>query len=151
MSETLRIGFVPEHFSTPLHFAQKHYALSASLLPYPSGTGHMVQALQAGEIDVGVGLTEGWIAALGKAQTTSTDVGFKVVGTYVETPLCWAISTGAKRRIDGVGGLKGKKMGVSRVGRCVCIAIFSGFGVVEVVDCTASRLKGWKCKLMHLL
>ncbi|PSN74507.1 periplasmic binding protein-like II [Corynespora cassiicola Philippines] len=116
-SSQLRIGFVPEHFSTPLEFAKKHYALDSTLLPFPSGTGHMVTALQAGEIDIGVGLTEGWIAALGKAQAAKHDAGFRIVGTYVETPLCWAISTGARRAdINGVADLKGKKVGVSRIG-----------------------------------
>ncbi|KAF2111283.1 hypothetical protein BDV96DRAFT_499792 [Lophiotrema nucula] len=113
----LRIGFVPEHFSTPLEFAKKHHNLDATLLPYPSGTGHMVTALQSNEIDIGVGLTEGWIAALGKAQSSQKDAGFKVVGTYVETPLCWAISTGARRdELTGVHDLRGKKVGVSRIG-----------------------------------
>ncbi|KAJ4293320.1 hypothetical protein N0V90_008602 [Kalmusia sp. IMI 367209] len=113
----LRIGFVPEHFSTPLEFAKKHYGLDARLLPFPSGTGHMVTALQADEIDVGVGLTEGWVAALGKAQEARQDAGFRLVGTYVETPLCWAISTGSQRNeLKGVNDLKGKKVGVSRIG-----------------------------------
>ncbi|KAF2677628.1 hypothetical protein K458DRAFT_446810 [Lentithecium fluviatile CBS 122367] len=113
----LKIGFVPEHFSTPLEFAKKHYNLDARLLPYPSGTGHMVTALQSGDIDVGIGLTEGWIAALGKAQEAQQDAGFKVVGTYVETPLCWAISTGARRdELKSEDNLKGKKVGVSRIG-----------------------------------
>ncbi|KAF2705797.1 ABC-type nitrate/sulfonate/bicarbonate transport system periplasmic component-like protein [Pleomassaria siparia CBS 279.74] len=113
----LRIGFVPEHFSTPLEFAKKHYGLSAKLLPYPAGTGHMVTALQSGDIDIGVGLTEGWIAALGKAQAAQKDAGFRVVGTYVETPLCWAISTGAQRDdINNISDLKGKTVGVSRIG-----------------------------------
>lgn len=113
----LRIGFVPEHFSTPLEFAKKHYGLTSTLLPFPSGTGHMVTALQTGEIDIGVGLTEGWISALGKAQAAQKDAGFRVVGTYVETPLCWAISTGARRKeITGVHDLKQKKVGVSRIG-----------------------------------
>ncbi|KAF1836055.1 hypothetical protein BDW02DRAFT_256349 [Decorospora gaudefroyi] len=113
----LRIGFVPEHFSTPLEFAKKHYGLDSKLLPFPSGTGHMVTALQSGEIDIGIGLTEGWIAALGKAQAAKEDAGFRVVGTYVETPLCWAISTGARRtELNGVKDLKGKKVGVSRIG-----------------------------------
>jgi ABC-type proline/glycine betaine transport system substrate-binding protein len=88
-SQPLRVGFVPEHFSTPLHFAQKHFGLDAELIPFPSGTGHMITALQAGEIDVGIGLTEGWVAGLGKAQQQGDqDGGFKLVGTYVETPLC---------------------------------------------------------------
>jgi ABC-type nitrate/sulfonate/bicarbonate transport system substrate-binding protein len=77
----------------------------------------MVTALQSGDIDIGVGLTEGWIAALGKAQATQKDAGFKVVGTYVETPLCWAISAGARHDdITKVDDLRGKKVGVSRIG-----------------------------------
>ncbi|KAF2731869.1 hypothetical protein EJ04DRAFT_497839 [Polyplosphaeria fusca] len=114
---TPRIGFVPEHFSTPIEFAKKHYGLSSTLIPFPSGTGHMVTSLQNGEIDIGVGLTEGWIAALGKEQATQKDAGFKIVGSYVETPLCWAISTGARRdQLTGVHDLKGKTVGVSRIG-----------------------------------
>ncbi|KAI9658729.1 MAG: hypothetical protein M1821_002289 [Bathelium mastoideum] len=111
--EALRIGYVPEHFSTPLYFAKKHFRLDATLIPFPAGTGHMVQALNAAELDVGIGLTEGWVAALGKQ---GKKAGFKLVGTYVETPLCWAISTGAKRDIRSVEELKGKKAGVSRIG-----------------------------------
>ncbi|PHH91111.1 hypothetical protein CDD83_1634 [Cordyceps sp. RAO-2017] len=116
MSPPLRIGYVPEHFSTPLYFAQKHYGLDATLIPFPSGTGHMVTAIRAGEIDVGIGLTEGWIAGLGK-EDVEGDGGYRLVGTYVETPLCWAISTGAHRpEITSVGSLEGRKIGVSRIG-----------------------------------
>lgn len=78
----------------------------------------MITSLQSNEIDIGIGLTEGWIAGLGKAHAESRDVGYRLVGTYVETPLCWAISTGANREdVNGVDGLKGAKMGVSRIGR----------------------------------
>ncbi|UNI18705.1 hypothetical protein JDV02_004959 [Purpureocillium takamizusanense] len=116
-SQGLRIGFVPEHFSTPLHFAQEHYGLDATLIPFPSGTGHMVTALRAGDIDVGIGLTEGWIAGLGKEGVQGDDGGYRLVGTYVETPLCWAISTGADRPdITSVDALKGGRIGVSRIG-----------------------------------
>ncbi|KAL9069325.1 MAG: hypothetical protein Q9161_005605 [Pseudevernia consocians] len=113
----LRIGYVPEHFSTPLHFASAHFSLPCTLIPFPSGTGHMITSLQSNEIDIGIGLTEGWVAGLGKAQAENKDAGYKMVGTYVETPLCWAISTGASREdVTGVEGLKGAKMGVSRIG-----------------------------------
>ncbi|KAF4450882.1 hypothetical protein F53441_6059 [Fusarium austroafricanum] len=116
MSSPLRIGYVPEHFSTPLYFAQKHFGLDATLIPFPSGTGHMVTAIRSGEIDVAIGLTEGWIAGLGK-EGVEGDGGYRLVGTYVETPLCWAISTGAKRpEITSVDSLKGGKIGVSRIG-----------------------------------
>lgn len=83
---SLSIGYVPEHFSTPLHFAHKHFSLDANLVSFPSGTGHMITALRAGEIDVGIGLTEGWIAGLGK-EDIEGDGGYRLVGTYVDTPL----------------------------------------------------------------
>lgn len=91
-SQPLKIGFVPEHFSTPIYFAHKHFGLDAELIPFPSGTGHMITAIRAGEIDVAIGLTEGWIAGLGKTeQTEENDGGYRLVGTYVETPLCKCI------------------------------------------------------------
>ncbi|KAI3321761.1 periplasmic binding protein-like II [Xylariaceae sp. AK1471] len=112
----IRIGFVPEHFSTPLYFAQKYFGLDAKLIPFPSGTGHMITAIRSGEIDIGIGLTEAWVAGLGKEDTPG-DGGYRIVGTYVETPLCWAISTGAKRpEITSVDSLKGSKIGISRLG-----------------------------------
>lgn len=112
----IRIGFVPEHFSTPIHFAQKYFGLDAKLIPFPSGTGHMITAIRAGEIDIGIGLTEAWVAGLGKEDAPG-DGGYRIVGTYVETPLCWAISTGAKRpEIASVDSLKGSKIGISRLG-----------------------------------
>ncbi len=115
----LRIGYVPEHFSTPLHFAKTYFSLESTLIPFPSGTGHMVTALAADEIDIGIGLTEGWIAALGKAQAeheTPAPADFQLVGTYVETPLCWAVSTGHSRNLSSIADLEAKKVGVSRLG-----------------------------------
>ncbi|KAK1826471.1 hypothetical protein QBC39DRAFT_376526 [Podospora conica] len=114
----LRIGYVPEHFSTPLYFATAHYGLGAELIAFPSGTGHMVTALRSHDIDVGIGLTEGWVAGLGKVTDAEPgDSGYRLVGTYVETPLCWAISTGAQRPdINTIDSLKGSRIGVSRIG-----------------------------------
>ncbi|KAL1871165.1 hypothetical protein Daus18300_004910 [Diaporthe australafricana] len=115
-SGPLRVGYVPEHFSTPIHFASKHFGLDAKLVPFPSGTGHMITALRSNEIDVGIGLTEGWVAGLGK-EDVSGDGGYRLVGTYVETPLCWAVSTGAARpEISSISSLNGGKIGVSRLG-----------------------------------
>ncbi|KAL8787378.1 MAG: hypothetical protein Q9213_002261 [Squamulea squamosa] len=141
MPRALRVGYVPEHFSTPLHFAQTYFSLSADLIPFPSGTGHMVTALRAGELDIAIGLTEGWVAAIAKDpptdQTTDKSLNsnnFMLVGTYVETPLCWAISTGHDREhIRDIQDLKGKKLGVSRIG--------SGSYVMSYV--LADR-EGWK-------
>jgi hypothetical protein len=46
----------------------------------------MIQALAAEEVDVCIGLTDGWVAELGKKGPAAA--GFSLVGTYVETPLC---------------------------------------------------------------
>ncbi|RKF82195.1 hypothetical protein GcM1_174024 [Golovinomyces cichoracearum] len=113
---SLRIGYVPEHFSTPLYFALKHFELDAQLIQFPSGTGHMVTCLRNGEIDVAIGLTEGWVAGLAKEKISKDQGDYRLIGTYVETPLCWAISTGANRDIDSVENLKGGTCGVSRIG-----------------------------------
>lgn len=74
----------------------------------------MITSLQSNDFDIAIGLTEGFVTALGNQGDAA---GFKLVGTYVETPLCWAISTGAKRELQDVKMLEGKKIGVSRIGR----------------------------------
>jgi len=77
----------------------------------------MIQSLKSNEIDVGIGLTEGWVGGLAKDGPKPI---YKIYGTYVESPLRWAISTGAKRNditeVQGPGGLEGKKVGISRIG-----------------------------------
>lgn len=117
----LRIGYVPEHFSTPLAFAQKHYGLDADLISCPLGTGDLSSRLKAKseerKLDVAIGLTEGFVADLGKTKAAGYEAGYGLVGTYVQSPLCWAISTGPERQeIKSVQDLKGKKVGVSRIG-----------------------------------
>ncbi|KAF8442627.1 hypothetical protein BGX38DRAFT_1096046 [Terfezia claveryi] len=119
----LRVGYVPEHFSTPLHFLQDKILplmhptpLTIELLPFPSGTGAMISSLSTHSIDVAVGLTEGWIAGLAQGKRF-----YRLIGSYVESPLRWAISTGAGRQsefLDPQGRLQlqGKKLGVSRIG-----------------------------------
>lgn len=77
----------------------------------------MVQSLESSEIDVGIGLTEGWAAGLAKAQKEKRTMPYRFVGTYVESPLCWAINKGKENTtISSMADLKGKKVGVSRIG-----------------------------------
>lgn len=91
----------------------------------------MVTSLRGDEIDVAIGLTEGWIAGLvGKQQQQQqrkqsavaangdVDGGYKVVGHWVNTPLRWAVVTGRNREdVKTVEDLKGRRVGVSRMGR----------------------------------
>ncbi|EEQ29015.1 hypothetical protein McanMca71_000933 [Microsporum canis] len=124
-TSTIRIGYVPEHYLAPLHLAVHSpgafsLPFKISLTPFPSGTGHMITSLRQNEIDVAIGLTEGWVAGLvGKTQleTGGKDGGYKIAGQWVETPLRWAIVTGRDRNeIQGVSDLKGGRVGVSRLG-----------------------------------
>ncbi|KAL4788494.1 hypothetical protein BJX76DRAFT_353247 [Aspergillus varians] len=139
--QTLRIGYVPEHYLAPLHLALRSpqattLPFKLSLTPFPSGTGHMITSLRAGEIDLAIGLTEGWVAGLaGKAAPTDpAERGYKVVGHWVDTPLRWAIVTGRERaELTGVEGLEGQRVGVSRLG--------SGSHIMSFV---LAQQQGWK-------
>lgn len=126
-----------EHFATPLSFAQKHFGLDAELIPEPTGTGALSSRLKAHEpdrqLDVSFGLTEGFIADLGKTKSAGFDAGYQLAGTFVQSPLRWALSTGAARDdISDVDALKGTKCGVSRIG--------SGSNVMSFV---LADQKGW--------
>lgn len=132
-----RLAYVPEHFATPIYHAKSRLNLPASLYPYPSGTGHMIEDLlrpieDDSAIDIGVGLTEAWIARLSRMRVESSEgaagsksLPFKLIGGLVESPLRWAISTGhARTDIEGaeqgqgagVEALRGRRCGISREG-----------------------------------
>ncbi|KAJ5223740.1 hypothetical protein N7468_008282 [Penicillium chermesinum] len=140
--QTLRIGYVPEHYLTPLHLALRSTAATGnlpfkiSLTPFPSGTGHMITSLRSNEIDIAIGLTEGWVAGLaGKQQVANGgDGGYRIVGHWVDNPLRWAIVTGRERHeINGVADLKDQRVGISRPG--------SGSHIMSYV---LAQQQGWK-------
>ncbi len=59
--------------------------------------------VKSGEVDVIVALTEGLVADI-----TQKDSDVKLIGTYVESPLCWAISVGKDSPINSIEDLRGK-------------------------------------------
>lgn len=115
--KTIRIGYVPEHYLIPLHLAKSYFTDPVELISFPSGTGHMITALRSDEIDLAIGLTEGWVAGLlnDKGQK---EKGYSIVGSWVQNPLRWAIVTGRNREdINSVDDLRThKRVGVSRLG-----------------------------------
>ncbi|EXJ60871.1 alpha 1,3-glucosidase [Cladophialophora yegresii CBS 114405] len=124
-NKAIRIGFVPEHYLLPLHLCTKHSLfpsnLQISLVPFPSGTGHMITSLRSKEIDLAIGLTEGWVAGLlnpDNHKKSAQEKGYSIVGSWVSTPLRWAIVTGRNRDdISTVDDLKQhRRVGVSRLG-----------------------------------
>ncbi|VEU22452.1 DEKNAAC103433 [Brettanomyces naardenensis] len=116
---SLRVGYIPEHFSTPIAFATKYHffeanGLKVKLIPFPSGSGHLITSLKNDEIDIAIGLTEAFVRGLCQGDGSY----YKISGEYVESPLCWAVSTGKGRGdVTKVSDLKTKnRIGISRVG-----------------------------------
>lgn len=62
----------------------------------------MITNLKQGKLDVIVALTEGIVADIARGSD------MRILGTYVESPLCWAISCGAQSPISSVEDLRGK-------------------------------------------
>lgn len=117
----LRIGTVREHFSAPLQqLLETPWAKeNVELVWQNSGTGQMTTSLDAtGEggrkIDVAIALTEALIAGIAKGRTD-----YKLVGSYVTSPLNWAIITGTDAKADkiqSVKDLEDQTIGISRLG-----------------------------------
>ncbi|SCU85613.1 LADA_0D08570g1_1 [Lachancea dasiensis] len=118
---SIKVGYIPEHFATPLVFGDKKgffkdQGVEVELVPFPSGSGHLIQSLNAKEIDVAIGLTEAFVRGIADTEK-GTEPKYQVAGTFVKSALEWCVSTGAQR--DDLGDLKaleGKKIGVSRIG-----------------------------------
>lgn len=129
----LRIGYVPEHYLLPLHFAQPKFPFPVELIPFPSGTGHMITSLRSDAIDLAIGLTEGWVAGLSTAEGQKAR-GYRIVGSWVQNPLRWAVVTGRNRdNIRSIGDLQAHgRVGVSRMG--------SGSHIMAFV---LARQEGW--------
>lgn len=115
---TLRVAYIPEHFSTPLFFAQQqgYYAkhnLSIEFVKVPEGSGRLINLLNNNDVDIAIGLTEAFVADIAKGNDK-----IRLLDTYVQSPLLWAVSTGSNRdEITNVQDLaKFGKIGVSRIG-----------------------------------
>ncbi|KAK6372589.1 hypothetical protein LTR64_004507 [Lithohypha guttulata] len=129
----IRIGFVPEHYLIPLHLAKPYFKDPVELIPFPSGTGHMITSLRSDEIDLAIGLTEGWVAGLMTAEGQQKQ-GYSIVGSWVQNSLRWAVVTGRNRDdINTIEDLRQhRRVGVSRIG--------SGSHIMAFV---LAEQKGW--------
>lgn len=112
---SLKIGGVPEHFNLPWHlciengdFQQNN--LEVSWTDFHGGTGEMSEALKAGDIDIAVMLTEGCIKEICDGSP------FKIIQTYVESPLRWGIHVHADSNYYSIKDLKNQTAAISRFG-----------------------------------
>ena len=124
----VRIGGVPEHFNYPLHMVHelkldRKHGVQLEFVECNCGTGQMISNLKDNKVDLIVALTEGLVCDIAKGSD------LRILGTYVSTPLCWAISgkgrlaSGSASRLDesvdvpaDISDLKGKTFGISRYG-----------------------------------
>lgn len=111
---TLRVAGVPEHFNAPFHLASERGLYQEQGVNFewamtPEGTGAMAQALEDGTVDLAVMLSEGAVAR------AASGAAFKVVGTYVQSPLRWGIHVRKGSDLRSIADLKGKTFGVSRM------------------------------------
>ncbi|KAF9533858.1 periplasmic binding protein-like II [Crepidotus variabilis] len=108
----LRIGYVREHFSTPLlQFAEQDAGKTFELVECPSGTGQLISRLTNDEIDVAIALTDALITGIAKGSKA-----YKLVGSYVSSPLNWAVITGTQSKYNSIADLKDTTIGISRYG-----------------------------------
>jgi len=103
---------VREHFASPLlQFADKDQGKTFDLIECPSGTGQVITRFNNGEIDIAIALTDPLLAGIAKGITS-----YKLVGSYVTTPLRWAVITGSNTRYSSIGDLRNTTLGISRQG-----------------------------------
>lgn len=126
---TLRVGGVPEHFNHLWVLAQERglfekHGVRVAWTVQRCGTGEMIASVHRGDLDVVVALTEGVIADAAKHPTGPAPGGkegdgLRILGTYVQSPLCWAVSCGPQRPdaaelSASLDGLRGKSWAISR-------------------------------------
>jgi len=140
LKHSLRVGGVPEHFNYPISMAIDRRMYQTRAMPQfviqRCGTGAMISNLKNKSVDVIIALTEGLVSEIAKNRSD-----IRIIGTYVQSPLCWAISaakdsttTGPlKRPIRSVDDLDGATWAVSRMG--------SGSHLMASV---LAATKGWK-------
>ncbi|EAR15580.1 substrate-binding domain-containing protein [Robiginitalea biformata] len=151
MENMARIAGVPEHFNLPWHLALQDGAFARQGIhlewtDVPQGTGRMCAMLEAGETDLALILTEGFVKA------ASGGLDAVIVQEYVGSPLQWGIHVGSKSDFQEVGELQNGRAAISRYGSGSHLMAYvlagnmgwdtqsMGFEVVDTLDGAVSAL-----------
>lgn len=113
--ELLRIGGVPEHFNRPWQRLLEadtlvQHGIDLRWRDFPDGSGAMAAALDRGELDAALLLTEGAVAGIARGGA------FAVASVYTASPLIWGIHVAAQSRFHSVGDIEGATYAISRFG-----------------------------------
>jgi len=115
MNNTIRIGGVPEHFNLPWLLAVEEGLFAdagydVEWIDFPGGTGAIMNALEAGEIDLATPLTEGAVTAIANGNAS------RFVSIWVDSPLLWGIHVAGAAEGSEVADLEGQRFAISRFG-----------------------------------
>ncbi|CAF1404473.1 unnamed protein product [Adineta ricciae] len=128
----IRVAGVPEHFNEPwiIGIEENLFLNEQIQIEWHSikeGTGAMINKLKSNEVDLIIALTEGLINEISKG----SDI--RLIGTYVQSPLTWSVSTGINSQFHSIEDLKGEIFGISRYQ--------SGS---HLMSCVLANQYGWK-------
>jgi len=128
----LRVAGVPEHFNEPWQIGLEEnlflkQGINIQWYSVKEGTGAMINKLKSNEVDIIVALTEGLVNDI----VSGSDI--RLIGTYVQSPLIWSVSTGKDSIFNSIEDLKGEKFGISRYQ--------SGS---HLMSCVLASQYGWK-------
>lgn len=107
---------VPEHFNLPWHMmlesdTTEQLKINAHWQDQPAGTGAMAAALNSGETDLAVLVTEGAVAARREAGCQ-----FEIISFYTATPLLWGMHVPADSDLHSPDDFRGHRYAISRYG-----------------------------------
>ena len=138
------MGGVPEHFNIPFAIAHEsrlyesnkggRVPIDVDYQEVPGGTGAMLCALENRTLDVVIALCDATTAAIvkgiadGESESRSP---VRIIGTYVTSPLCWAVSTSPNPdfaassavNVSDLGRLYLDSKNVQRMGRGLRIGV----------------------------
>ena len=132
----LKIGGVPEHFNMPWQLllssgALEDLGINPTWTDYHGGTGLMAEALDKGDLDIGILLTEGAVQGIDSGKQ------FKLLSFYIDSPLKWGIHVPSQSKFTSIYQLEGQRYAISRYG--------SGSHLMAVIDAQA---RGWSTENM---
>lgn len=112
----LTITGVPEHFNLPWRLLLEsdlpaQLKINARWQDQPAGTGAMAAALNNGETDLAVLVTEGAVAA-----RRQPGCQFEIISFYTNSPLLWGMHVPADSDLNNPDDFRGRRYAISRYG-----------------------------------
>lgn len=114
-SRLVRLGGVPEQVNIPIEICLKRgifakYNVDVEFTEIRQGTGRMLDMLEKDEIDVALTVTDAFMVGKSKSRKVS------LCGTFVSSPLVWAIAGAYTTETKSIWDNKPVRFGISRLG-----------------------------------